>query len=503
MACAQLALVGIPSQSAYSKLLNGNIAAANQDFDSVFLLLLPLQVDKTLNNEASASLHASLALAYDNQGDPLHALEHRVLAESFLQTPDEVKANQSRIWQSLAATEKADLIEMRGNSLDTTIQGWIDLALAANTQDKQAYKNWRISYPDHPANAIAQQLDEQHKSATAAATTVTSSQDISGQIALILPFSAEAFYPAADAIERGFMAAQQAEGGKAEVKIYASQGDKNEIYSIYLQALNEGAHYVVGPLTRDETTALTINKLAVPTLTLNYPENTGAPTTKPTENLSSYGLSADIEAAQIVKVARDLGMQTATIVMSDDALSNRIAKSFSEAWIADGGQIKLNSSIADKNGLVALKSQIASNPSDMIFIATNAETARTIRPYLDIATPCFAISHIYSGIWQNAEDAPLAAIRFVDMPWLLDSTNPAFASYQLASTDLPPGEMQRWFALGVDAYKILSATIKQPHTSLTLNGLTGKIRISANGDITRELALGRFSKDGVVLERAP
>jgi len=497
IACAQVALANTPSQSAYAKLLTGNIAAANQDFDSVFLLLLPLQADKTLTKEAGASLHASLALAYDNQGNTLRALEQRVAVESLLETPEAIQVNQSAIWQSLSAASREDLIEMRGNSLDTTIQGWVDLALTASNPSKQAYAAWHSAYPDHPATSIAQQLGEQYKAA-AQAPTASGTKNITGQIALILPFSAEAYYPAADAIERGFMTAQQIDKGTAEVKIYPTQGDKNEIYSIYLQALNEGAHYVVGPLTRDEVGTLLGNRLAVPTLTLNYPE-----TAAPLDNLYSYGLSADTEAAQIVKIARDLGMQSAAIVMSDDALSNRIAKSFSDAWIADGGQVKLNSSVADNNGLTALKSQIAAHPTDMIFIAANAEAARVIRPYLDIATPCFGISHIYSGIWQNSDDAPLTAVRFVDMPWLLDSTNPDFASYQLAATDLPPGEMQRWFALGADAYKLLSKIAEQPHTPFTLNGLTGKIQVSASGQISRELALGRFSKEGVVLEKKP
>ena len=59
--CATLALNRIPSQDTYAKLLAGNIAAARQDFDTVFRLLLPLQVNTELNNEAAASLHASLA----------------------------------------------------------------------------------------------------------------------------------------------------------------------------------------------------------------------------------------------------------------------------------------------------------------------------------------------------------------------------------------------------------------------------------------------------------
>jgi outer membrane PBP1 activator LpoA protein len=486
--CAKVAWATIPRQSAYAKLLAGNIAATENDFDSAFRLLLPLQADKNLNAEASASLHASLAQAYDNQEDPLHALEQRVMAESFLKNQDDVKASQSRIWQSLSILPKAALIEMRGNSVDTTIQGWIDFVLAASSKSDQAIADWRMVYPDHPA--IAQSL------ITNEATTA--SKPLSGKIALILPYTAEAFSPASNAIERGFMAAQVKEKNSAQVKVYASNGSNDNIQKIYQQAIVEGAQYIVGPLTRDEVNEIATNELPVPTLVLNQPEDF-----KTVTNLYSYGLNVEAEAAQIVKIARDLGMQTATIVMSNNPLATRMAKAFSEAWTAEDGKIALPITITDTTILGTLKAELAANPTDMIFIAANAEDARSIRPYLDTATPTYGLSHLYSGIPQNPSDAPLSAIRFTDMPWVLDANNEAFSSYHRAAADLPPGEMQRWFALGVDAYYILTALVQQPLIPITIQGLTGKISINASGEISRELALGRFSNGRVVIEYLP
>ncbi len=503
-ACAQLVLATMPSQSPYSKVLAGNLAAAGKDFDSAFRLLLPLQADKTLSNEAGASLHASLALAYDDQQDAMRALEQRVIAESYLQSPEAIRNNQALIWKSLSSQTRAELVEMRGNSADTISQGWIDLAIAAAKSDPGALAGWRTAYPDHPAVFIAQDISEQQ----AASKPVTSPNDTNGQIALILPFSSETYYPAADAIERGFMAAQFAEKGSGDVKIYASRGDRNEIVSLYMQALSEGAHYVVGPLTRDEVTALAADKIQVPTLTLNYPDTvnavTGAPLPKnASPNLFSYGLSIDAETAQVVKLARDLGMQTATVVISADPLASRIAKSFSDAWIADGGQIRLNLGVAEGEDLNTIKTEIGGHPADMIFLAASAESARSIRPFLDIATPTFAISHVYSGSWESSDDQPLNAIRFVDMPWVLQTANPAYAGYRLAASDLPPGEMQRWFALGADAYKLLVTLSSKRRLPTTLDGLSGKIRISASGEITRELTVARFGKNGVQIEKSP
>lgn len=493
-ACAQLALVGIPSQSPYAKLLAGNIAVTASDFDQALRLLLPLQAENGLLPQASASLHASLALAYDNQADTLRALEQRTLAERYLSDPADIQSNQQRIWQSLTSLSKEQRIEMRGESLDTTIQGWIDLALI--TPNKQTIDDWRKAYPDHPAStALTDQLVAQ---ANGDNKSVAKSKGLEGPIALLLPFQAEAFYPTADAIWRGFVAAQTEASNNAEIKIYATQGDKNAVAAIYQQAIAEGAHYVIGPLTRDEATVLATNQIPVPTLALNQPDIAGT-----ANNFYMFGLSIDVEAAQIAKIARDYGMQTATIVASKSPLSAHMTKAFGNAWIDEGGQIIAQINVDANTALTDVKTQLSAQPADMILIAGNAEDARAIRPYLDAATPTFGFSHIYAGINHEPQDAVLLAVRFIDLPWLLNNNDAAFAAYETAAADLPQGEMQRWFALGVDAYQVLLTLTQQPRQSVTIRSLTGKIRIDEKGEITRELALGRFSADGVVLEKAP
>ena len=106
-ACAQIAAANIPSQSTYSKLLNGIFASLEGDFDTTFRELLPLQSNKSLNSQASVSLHTSLALAYENQSDNLRALEQRVMAESAMlqiQPPsqDDINTNQHQICVALS-----------------------------------------------------------------------------------------------------------------------------------------------------------------------------------------------------------------------------------------------------------------------------------------------------------------------------------------------------------------------------------------------------------------
>lgn len=495
LGCAQLALNNIPSQSSYAKLLAGNIAAAEGDFDRAFRLLLPLQSSNSLTPKASASLHASLALAYENQADTLRALEQRILAEADLTDAQEIETNQQRIWQLLTGLSRDELVEMRGESFDTTLQGWLDLALTVQASASvQKINDWRKAYPDHAVSSVLLE-----KLRAQASVQQSAAGGLNGQIALLLPFEVEAFYPASDAIERGFMAAQSQYKGEAAVKIYATAGSKDDIAAIYQQAVNDGAQYVVGPLTRDEIATLAATELKVPTLALNQPDTSN--TSNISTNLYVLSLSVDAEAAQLVKIAREYGMQSAAIVTTDNPLSAHMAKAFSDAWTAEGGQLKLQVAVTATTELADLKAQVAGQPADMIVLAASAEEARSIRPYLDIATPTFGFSHIYAGIAHEPLDAMLSAIRFVDLPWMLNPDNSSWAAYRMASADLPPGEMQRWFALGVDAYQLLQ-TLAQ-HKSATINGLTGKIRVSSAGEITRELALGRFSSGGIVVEKLP
>lgn len=497
--CAQLALASIPAMSPYAKVLSGNIAASQQDYDQALLILLPLQADKSISAEASASLHTSLALAYENQDDPLRALEQYVQAQSGL-AGDALLTAQKQLWQFLSKTNKVDLIAMRGNITDTILQGWIDLALAGQDGLSQDDVNqWRNAYPDHVAMdelLAALIVSSATSSAANTAAPAANTKALSGQIALILPFSSEAYYPASDAIERGFVAAQTIANSNAEVKIYASTGGRDDFAAVYQQAVSEGANYIVGPLTRDEVTALSELPVSLPTVALNQSDLATS-----NRNIHFYGLAVDSEAQQVVRIARDLGMQTATIVGTESSLSNRMIKTFGDAWIADGGQVSQQFGVNEDTDMKALKSDIQAHPTDMIFLATTADNARQIRPALDAATPTFGLSHIYAGVLDSADDAPLLAVRFVDMPWLLSPDT--FAAYKPAAQDLPSGEMQRWFALGADAFSLLQAVVQHPGSPATIKGLSGTLRLNTDGSVSRELAVARFGRNGITVERLP
>lgn len=494
--CASAALAAINPAAPYAKLLSAQIAAANNDFDAPLRLLIPLQAEAGLLPQAYASLHSTLALAYESQENVLYALEQRVKAEPFLGGPAEVADNQTRIWKLLSMQAREALVEMRGESPDAIVQGWIDLALAVAYAERKGrnIEQWRMAYPDHPAgDKLLATIAE-----TPVEANIPNTASFQGKIALLLPLESAAYSSAARAVQAGFMAAHASDAGMPEVVSYAT-GETESTVQAYRHAVAEGAQFIVGPLTRDEVTALAAEDLTIPVLALNQAEGN----LKPKDHLTLFGLSAEGEARQVARLARDHGMQNALLVVADTPLAQRMAKAFSEEWHALDGNVTAQLVIPDSDKLADFKTEAAARPADMIFLAADAAHGRLVRPYLDPAIPTYGTSHLYDGAPKSVQNLDLVAVHFVDMPWLIDPDNPDFSAYR-PSEGLGSAELQRLFALGLDAYRLVPLLAVRPAAGKKLlEGATGTISMTEEGVLMRELPNAQFRRDGVSLESAP
>ena len=61
------------------------------------------------------------------------------------------------------------------------------------------------------------------------------------------------------------------------------------------------------------------------------------------------------------------------------------------------------------------------------------------------------------------------------MPWLIDPQHPAVMVYPRAEIALS-GELQRLYALGIDAYRLLLEWLAG-HRAFELDGVTGRLRV--------------------------
>jgi hypothetical protein len=493
--CAQVAWALINPASPYSKLLEGQIAAAKNDFDTALRLLIPLQAESKLLPQAYGSLHVTLAQAYERQENPLRALDQYSQASPYI----DPNSLEDAIWKLVSAQPKEVLLQMRGAVNDSAEQGWIDLALAVSSANNRA-KNiaqWHLAYPEQVISAELLAKITQGPGGAVAAAPPPASMTNYGKIALLLPLKSKLYGSAALAVQAGFMAAYAADTtpSKPEIQVYET-GELLDTPLVYRKAVAEGADFIVGPLTRDEVTLIASAPIQVPTLALNQPYENG----KAQDNLTMLTLSAEAEARQIANLVRNRGLQTAQVVVADSALARRIAKAFVDQWQAQDGKISAQIEIPnDPNKFAAFKSA-AANPADMIFLAASATRARQARPYLDAAVPTYATSYIYDGTSGSLQNKELSAIHFVDIPWILVPDSSEFALFRASAAKFSGAELQRLFALGLDAYRILPKLQGKSSNGPLLEGATGNISWGENGVLTRELPLAQFRPDGVALE---
>jgi len=312
-------------------------------------------------------------------------------------------------------------------------------------------------------------------------------EPVEHHIALILPLKSATFGKAAEAVQQGFLAAAAQQANGLPVRIYPCNDEKLEVAALYQQALQAGAVAVAGPLTRNGVTVLAANpNLAVPTLALNVVEATRA------DQLYFFGLPVEAEARQVAQWATKAGLLSATVVRTNTPLSKRLAQAFSENWQRAGGLVQSEIIYTGDPSPLRL---IPAEPGNMVFLASEVDKARLLRPYISNALPIYATSQVFAGNSNNLVNYDLAEVRFVDMPWLLQPDHPAVMVYPRA---IPPlaQDMERLYALGIDAYRLLQVLYQHDTlNALPLDGVTGKVHL--NGHLLEREAAPAVLRQGL------
>jgi len=328
------------------------------------------------------------------------------------------------------------------------------------------------------------------------AVAIPQRSDLNAHIALLLPLNSTSFGPAAEAVKQGAIAASMVQiPAVLPLQVYPTSDQAENIVSAYRQALQAGAKIVIGPLTRNGVTALAKSGLVtVPTLALNYPEGE---TTLP-ENFYLFGLTVEGEARQTARRAFNDGRRTALTVAAETPLAKRVQQAFADAWRALGGKLVAQVSFAPgRTQFPALRDTVIKHPADMIFIAADAQKAQLVRPYLDANIPTYATSMVFGGNQEISRNIDLNGVLFAEMPWLLVPDHPAVMIYR--RTENFTIEQERFYALGIDAFRIAALLAKNSRLDegSVLDGVTGQISLAAH-QFTREMALAQFRQGTAV-----
>jgi outer membrane PBP1 activator LpoA protein len=308
-------------------------------------------------------------------------------------------------------------------------------------------------------------------------------------IAVLLPLKSSALARPAEAVRRGVWEAHRVHSGNGlPLLVHATGDDPFDIVQAYEQAVQAGARLVIGPLTRSAVTALAgSNLVSVPTLALNAPE-TDAPLP---QSLYVFGLQVENEARQLAQLAAEHGRRRALVISAESALSKRLSQGFTEEWTRRGNKIAEEFAFTtDPGELGKLRDTLALGAADMVFLALDAKQAKLIRSYLGLSMPIYATSLVHTGSDPLAR-LELNGVYFTDMPWLLAPDHPAVLSY--ARPDPAGMEFQRFYALGIDAYRIAQELAREPG-ELRLDGVTGHITLDRDHRLVREPIPAQFQQ---------
>jgi outer membrane PBP1 activator LpoA protein len=333
------------------------------------------------------------------------------------------------------------------------------------------------------------------------------------RIGLMLPLRSEALGAPAEALRAGFMAAYERDREGFTVNLVETGDSPQETIDAYAAA-SEQNDIMVGPLARPAVSALAASSLVrKPTIALNHPETLAGAAALPARMLV-IGLSIEDEARQVANWAgSEHPGGPALIISGASAWQRRIAASFAARWKQLGYASQMLV-LADSNGYLSeaalnqLRTQLDAAQPALVFTALDPSQAGQVRGALGADVPMYGTSSVNPGANPgpdpSAKPAPdsglnagsnagsnvgadsgtnpglamaeLDGVRLLDLPWEVDHAHPAVMSYPRWS-GARTLDMDRLYALGIDAYRVAREIALRPGADFRLDGVTGHLSV--------------------------
>ncbi len=458
-----------------------------------------------------ADLLLELTRYYDS------ALQRIALSE-LITDPLEVEENREMLWSALLQIHNPGLY--RNSMNDMLVSGWLELATLAKVYADQPdaliteLDQWRSLYQNHPAYK-AMPIDM----ARAEAARAYQPQ----HIALLLPQSGN-LSNSAKHIRNGFMTAiyQLPVSERPEIRFYDSS-NTDDIASLYQNAVDQGASFVIGPLHRDLVEALAQREyFPVPVMSINrLSDELLLP-----DNFYQFGLPIEDEVRQAAIKAWNDGFSKALVLVPLGTMGERTQIAFTEQFEQLGGEIQktitygegqdysravqemlgVDKSLARYSRLEQILGESIEHEArrrqdaDMVFFKASAKQARRIKPFIDFYyahdLPLYSTSSIYAGKEDPLLDKDLDNVQFCDIPWLLSrDENLLYKKEQIAEL-LPAAthsSSARLFALGYDLYTLIPDLNKlRNFPQFYKEGLSGLLTVDPLGHVQRRLTWAKF-----------
>ena len=302
------------------------------------------------------------------------------------------------------------------------------------------------------------------------------------RIGLLLPMSSDTLGGPADALRAGFMAAYERERTGFVVNVIDTGNSPDEALDSYMAAVKNN-DIIVGPLARSAVAAIADSgAISKPTIALNQPEGRGADTPLP-PNMLVIGLSIEDEARQVAQwAAAEHPGASALIVSGTNSWQRRIAAAFAAQWKQLGNRVELaelsaNNGYLSENAIAQLKQRIDTEQPALMFAALDADQLRQVRGYVGPALPAYGTSSVNPGLEQVSAMVDLDGTRLLDMPWEVHPEHKAVTTYPRWQGTKRTLDLDRLYALGIDAFRVTRQLALKPNAPFKLDGVTGRLSV--------------------------
>jgi outer membrane PBP1 activator LpoA protein len=198
----------------------------------------------------------------------------------------------------------------------------------------------------------------------------------------------------------------------------------------------------------------------------------------------TIGLSIEDEARQAAEWAvREHPDGRALVLAGSQAWQQRMAHAFEQRWSELGhnshlAELPADGSRVDTDAIDLVRTQMEVDPPDLIFAALDAAQLRQVRAVLGTATACYAASPANPGRGDGGAASELDGVRLLDVPWEVQPDHQAVMVYPRRIDSAHTLDIDRLYALGIDAYRVALALARHPDVPVSLDGVTGKLDAS-------------------------
>ncbi|HWJ33981.1 MAG TPA: penicillin-binding protein activator [Steroidobacteraceae bacterium] len=440
-------------------------------------------------------------------GHPVEGTRAFVERERYLTDSASLRASREELFNAIRnAAEHGTSLKVPAKS-DPTVAGWLQLGPVALELQRDpmhaaaALDNWRRLYPQHPANESVLAL---------AQNQIAVATEFPDQIALLLPLSGRA-EAIGVAVRDGFVAGylEQDAASRPRLKIYDVAAES--VAGAYQHAIQEGAGFVVGPLTKEDVAALVpLSAGRTPVLALNFLTDS----VNASRNFYQFALLPEDEARIVARRLVADGKLTGVAILPEGEWGGRVGAAFADELTHLGGTVvesgRYESGRADFSDVIKQTLQIhgakgepATHRSDaaFVFVAGTPSVERLMVSQLKFHyagdVPVYSTSDSFEP--DPGANGDLDGLFFPDMPWMV-SADPVTGRIRDAVRGAWPtrtARRDRLYAFGFDAYRLVPALRSNSLSGANeIAGVTGKLRLDDRNRIRRELDWAQM-KNGV------